>query len=267
MTLPAPVVMVFAGLDPTGGAGLQADIEAVASMGCHAAPIATCLTVQNTHNVMRVEPVSASLVVEQARAVLEDMPVKAFKIGLLGSVAMVEALHTLLRDYADLPVVLDPIVAAGGGAALNDDGTLEAMRDLLLPITTVLTPNTPELRALARGSGSDTLEACAMELLSRGCEFILATGTHAATPRVINVLYGNHRRLHEYTWDRLDGSYHGSGCTLAASVAGLLAQGQEPFSAISSAQRYTWMTLKHGAHLGMGQLIPDRLYWAGAAET
>ncbi|MGF1546295.1 MAG: hydroxymethylpyrimidine/phosphomethylpyrimidine kinase [Thiotrichales bacterium] len=267
MKTPAPVVMLFSGLDPTGGAGLQADIEAAASMGCHAAPIVTCLTVQNTQNVIGVTPVSPTLIVEQARAVLEDMPVKAFKCGLLGSAEQVEALHTLMRDYAEIPLILDPVLVAGGGAELVDTETLFALRELLLPRATVVTPNTPELRALARGSGSDTLEACAMEVLSHGCDFVLVTGAHEATAKVVNTLYGNHRRLQEYQWDRLPGVYHGSGCTLASAIAGLLAQGQEPFSAISAAQRYTWNTLKHAEHLGMGQMIPDRLYWAGNVEA
>ncbi|HHJ19499.1 MAG TPA: hydroxymethylpyrimidine/phosphomethylpyrimidine kinase, partial [Gammaproteobacteria bacterium] len=106
-----PVTMVFAGLDPTGGAGLQADIEAIASMGCHTAPIATCLTVQTTHHVQEVVPVEAALVIQQARAVLEDMPVSAFKIGVVASVEMVEAIHSILHDYSGIPVVLDPVLA------------------------------------------------------------------------------------------------------------------------------------------------------------
>lgn len=254
-----PVVMAFAGNDPTGGAGLQADIETVASMGCQAAPVVTALTVQDTRNVIHFEAVASPLVIEQARAVLEDMPVAAIKIGMLGSVANVEAVHTILTDYPAIPVVLDPILAAGGGAELADSGLREAIIHLLLPLTTVLTPNSVEARRLA--PEADTLDACAQALLSEGCEFVLITGTHENSPSVHNTLYGNMRRLETFTWRRLPHSYHGSGCTLASAVAGLLAQGLEPITAIHEAQEYTWQALKAGYRVGMGQFHPNRLFW------
>jgi len=260
-----PVVMVFSGLDPTGGAGLQADIEAIASMGCHTAPLATALTVQDSCNVSQVSPVDGLFLVEQARAVLEDMPVQAFKIGLLGSVEAVEAIHGVLVDYPDIPLVLDPILAAGGGRELAGDEVVEAIRSLLLPETTVLTPNGEEARALA--PGADTLDACAQELMSQGCEFVLVTGTHEQTPEVENRLFANRRCLETYTWERLPHSYHGSGCTLAAAIAGLLAQGLEPMTAIHEAQEYTWETLQQGFRLGMCQSTPNRLFWARGEEA
>ena len=255
-----PVVMTLAGNDPTGGAGLQADIETIASMGCQAAPVVTALTVQDTSNVMLVEPVSSNLVIEQARAVLEDMPVQSIKLGLLGSVENVEVIHTLLIDYPDIPVVLDPILRAGGGTALADEELQEAMINLLFPLTTVLTPNSEEVRKLAHEG--DTLDACAQELLSIGCELVLVTGTHENTEKVDNILYGNRRRLETFSWGRLPHSYHGSGCTLSSAIAGLLAQGLEPFTAIHEAQEYTWESLKHGYRAGMGQHLPNRLFWA-----
>ena len=255
-----PVVLCLSGNDPSGGAGIQADIEAVASMGGLAAPVITALTVQDTQNVLRLEPVEPALVIEQARAVLEDMPVAAIKIGLLGNVENIEVIHTLLHDYPALPVVLDPILRAGGGSRLTNDAMHQAMRELLFPYVTVLTPNSQEARALAHEA--DTLDACAQELLDDGCELVLITGAHEATHEVENRLYGNHRLLETFNWERLPGSYHGSGCTLAASIAGLLAHGLEPFSAIHEAQEYTWQTLKQGFRLGMGQSHPNRLFWA-----
>jgi len=260
-----PVVMVFSGSDATGGAGVQADIEALASMGCHAAPVITAVTVQDTQDVKGYAPLDHGLIVEQARAVLEDIPVAGFKIGLLGSVEVVEAIHTLLTDYPDMPVVLDPVLASGKGTELADSEVIDAMDSLLLPLTTVLTPNSLEARMLAREA--DTLDACAMALLERGCEFVLITGTHENTPKVINSLYSNNRLLETFTWERLAGSYHGSGCTLAASIAGLLAQGLEPFNAIHEAQEYTWQTLNNGYRIGMGQPLPNRLFWARGEES
>lgn len=261
-----PVVMSFAGLDPGGGAGIQADIEAIASMGCHAAPVITALTVQDTRHLQRYVATDSLLLVEQARAVLEDVAVDAIKIGMVAGAAIVEVLHSLLVDYPDVPVVLDPVLAAGGGGTLADEETIEALRALLLAQTTVLTPNSLEARALA--PEADTLDACAQQLQDLGCEYVLITGAHEPTAEVENVLYGNHRRLETFRWPRLPESYHGSGCTLAAAIAGLLAQGREPLTAIHEAQEYAWEALHHGFRIGQGQLIPNRLFWArGTEET
>ncbi|UCE89814.1 MAG: hydroxymethylpyrimidine/phosphomethylpyrimidine kinase [Pseudomonadota bacterium] len=259
-----PVVMTVSGLDPGGGAGIQADIEAIASMGCHAAPVVTALTVQDTKRLQRFVATDSLLLVEQARAVLEDMTVGAIKIGMVGSVAVAEVLHSLLVDYPDVPVVLDPVLAAGGGGELAGDETIAAVKSLLLTQTTILTPNSVEARALAHEA--DTLDACAQQLQNLGCEYVLITGAHEPTEQVVNVLYGNYRRLETFRWPRLPHSYHGSGCTLAAAIAGLLAQGREPFTAVHEAQEYAWETLRHGYRIGRGQMIPNRLFWARGTE-
>jgi len=187
------------------------------------------------------------------------MPVAAIKIGMLGSVENIEAIYTILKDYPDLPVILDPILSSGAGDILSDNDIIDAMQTLLLPMATVLTPNSKEARQLA--PEADTLDACAQELLETGCEFVLITGTHEPTNHVINRLYGNRRLLETFTWDRLPHHYHGSGCTLAAAIAGLLSQGLEPFSAIHEAQEYTWEALQRGYRIGMGQHLPNRLFW------
>ena len=259
-----PVVMCFSGLDSTGGAGLQADIEAITSMGCHSAPVATALTVQDTQEVRHFEATDAMLLIEQTRTVLEDIPISAFKLGMLGSVANIEAIHSILLDYPDIPVVLDPVLSGGGGGGLITEGMLDALITLLLPQTTVLTPNSIEARALAQQA--DSLEACAQELLEAGCEYVLITGTHENTQHVENSLYANHRLLETFSWERLPHHYHGSGCTLASAIAGLLAQGLDPFAAIHEAQEYTWQCLKQGFRAGMGQHIPNRLFWARGEE-
>ncbi|MCC6206999.1 MAG: hydroxymethylpyrimidine/phosphomethylpyrimidine kinase [Gammaproteobacteria bacterium] len=255
-----PVVIAVSGGDPTGGAGIQADIEALVSMGCHTAPVITALTVQDTQHFMGFEPVNPMVLIQQIRAVLEDMEVAAIKLGMLGSVGVVEAVHTILKDYPRLPVVLDPVLRSGGGAELATGDVRIAMTELLLPLTTVLTPNSLEARALA--PEADSLEACAHALMEHGVEFVLITGTHEHTPSVVNSLYGNGRFIDNYTWERLTGTYHGSGCTLAAAIAGLLAHGADPVHAMREAQEYTWETLKQGYRIGMGQYIPNRLFWA-----
>ena len=257
---PVPVVMVFSGNDPSGGAGIQADIEALISHGCHTAPVITTLTIQDTRDLSGYIPLDGGVIGEQARAVLEDMPVDAFKLGLLTSTEAIEAVHAVLADYPEIPVVTDPVLASGGGSMLADEDVIEALNELILPQTTVLTPNSQEARLLA--PEADAPGACAMALLERGAEFVLVTGTHENTPEVVNALYSNGRLMESFHWDRLDGEYHGSGCTLAASIAGLLAQGLEPFSAVHEAQEYTWQALAAGYRIGMGQHLPNRLFWA-----
>ncbi len=258
--------MALSGSDPTGGAGIQADIETLASMGCHTAPVITAVTVQDTQDVKSFAAIDPTLVIQQSRAVLEDINVAAFKIGMVGSVEIVEAIHSLLIDYPDIPVILDPVLIAGGGTELADDEIRVAMTELLFPLTTMLTPNSNEARLLA--PEGDNLEACAQEILDKGCEFVLVTGTHEATPYVTNILYGNRRRIETYDWERLPGTYHGSGCTLSSAIAGLLAQGIDPVTAAHEAQEYTWESLKQSYRIGMGQYIPNRLFWArGHAES
>lgn len=262
-TLAMPVVMTLAGHDPCGGAGIQADIEAIASQACHPASVITCLTVQDTCNVQRIEPVADYLIEQQAEAVLADMPVAAFKIGLLGSVEVVEAVHRILLQAPDVPVILDPVLAAGGGKSLAAEILLEAIREYLLPLTTLLTPNVPEAAQLAMAG--ETLDEQALSLLDQGCEYVLLTGTHAETERVENVLYGEGKRLRTWTWERLPETYHGSGCTLASACAANLAKGMEISKAVAAAQAYTWGSLQAGRNIGRGQWLPDRFYWRAAS--
>lgn len=256
-----PVVLCFSGFDPTGGAGITADIEALSSQGCIPAGVITALTVQDSCDVMAMEPVDPQLIVQQARAVLEDMPVNAFKLGLMGSEDNISAIHSLLIDYPDVPVVFDPVLASGGsGHALVDDVMLDAMLSLLIPQTSILTPNMRELLRLI--PEADTPTAAAMALLEMGTEYVLATGADEQTKEVVNHLYGEHKLISEYEWPRLPNRYHGSGCTLAACLSGLLAQGMNVEDACVAAQEFTWHSLREGYRLGMGQHHPNRMYWA-----
>lgn len=254
-----PIVMCFSGHDPSGGAGIQADIEALVSQGCHPVTVLTTLTVQDTHNVQEFLPLPAEFVLRQARAVLADMPIAAFKIGMLGSAENAEAIAGLLAEYPAIPVVLDPILAAGGGTRVDSEALLGALRDKLLSQTTLVTPNSDEARRL---TGKDNLDTCARVLLDLGCDSVLITGGHESTPAVINTLYLRGERPDTYSWTRLPAIYHGSGCTLAASLAGLLAHGLPISEAANEAQSYTWQSLAEGYALGQGQQIPNRFYWA-----
>ena len=210
-TLP-PIVLTFAASDPTGGAGLQADLLTLASMGCHPLSVVTALTVQDTRGVDDLLAIDSDWVVDQARKLLEDMPVAAFKLGVLGSIDNITAIAEILSDYPEVPVILDPVLASGRGDALAGDEMIVALRELIVPQTTVLTPNSMEARRLAEEDeeGDDpALDECASRLIELGCEYVLITGTHENTPEVINILYGEAGIVRTDRWKRLPGSFHG----------------------------------------------------------
>jgi hydroxymethylpyrimidine/phosphomethylpyrimidine kinase len=264
-----PTVMIFAASDPSGGAGLQADLMTVSSMGCHGLTVVTGLTVQDTAGIEDFMPIDADWIDDQARVVLEDMPVAAFKIGVLGSVEAIATVAEIVSDYPDIPLVLDPVLASGRGDALADEEAIAAMRELLIPQTTLITPNSIEARRLVHiGDAEDeeqdnlSLEACALQLIEWGSEYVLVTGTHENTAEVINHLYAQRGLVRADAWQRLAASYHGSGCTLASAIAALLANGLEIPEAVFEAQEYTWQALSAGFRLGMGQHLPDRFFWA-----
>jgi len=263
-----PIVLSFAGTDPTGGAGIQADLLTLSSMGCHALTVVTAITVQDTAGVEDMLPIDAEWVTDQARVLLEDMPVAAFKIGMVGSVENCAAIAEVVSDYPDVPLILDPVLASGRGDEMATEDMIDAMRELLIPQTTIITPNSLEARRLA-DDGSDeerSLEDCAKRILEMGCEYVLITGTHENTPQVVNTLYGQGGVIRSDSWQRLPGSYHGSGCTLASAIAATLANGLDIPEAVREAQEYTWQTLNAGFRPGMGQHIPDRFFWAREAE-
>jgi hydroxymethylpyrimidine/phosphomethylpyrimidine kinase len=259
-----PVVLVFAGTDPTGGAGVSADVLTLASLGCHPAVVVTAVTAQDTSGIKQFSCVETELVIAQARAVLEDMPVAAFKLGMLGNTDIAAAVASIVEDYPDVPLILDPVQRSGRGDALADDVLDSALRSLIIPQATLITPNSLEARQLS--PDADTLDACAQELMALGSEYVLITGTHEPTPEVIHRLYGNMRLIETFTFERLPGHYHGSGCTLASATAASLAHGLDAVTAVGEALHYTWETLKYAFRPGMGQHLPNRLYWAGGSN-
>ena len=162
-----------------------------------------------------------------------------------------------------MPLVLDPVLASGRGDELATEEMTDALRELLLPHTTILTPNSLEARRLADVDDDDTtLAVCAERLIEMGAQFVLITGTHEATAEVVNTLYGKSGIVRTDAWARLPGSYHGSGCTLASAIAAMLANGLDIAEAVREAQDYTWHALKKAYRPGMGQFLPDRLFWA-----
>lgn len=268
MSRTPPVVLTFAATDPTSGAGVQADILTLSSIGCHPTSVITAITVQDTMGVDNVLVFDAEWVEEQARAVLEDMEVVVFKLGMLGSVENIAVIAEIIADYPDALLLIDPVLTSGRGDELASEEMQEAMFDLLLPQATLITPNSLEARRLAFMEDSEedeenaSLDESARRLLAAGCEHVLITGTHERTQEVTNTLYGQNGTARSWNWDRLPGSYHGSGCTLASAIAACLAHGLSMEEAVAEAQEYTWATLKGAFRPGMGQYIPDRLFWA-----
>jgi len=244
-----PAVLVFAGLDPGGGAGLAADIAAIGALGCHAMPVATALTVQDNNRVHEVRPVDSAFLTRQADALIDTCSIDAVKIGIPGNRANAAAIARLLRQLraADplLPVVLDPVLASGHGDPLGSGGAAAAVAALaeLLPLATVLVPNLPEAQLLG----------------AVPCEHVLVTGGHAGGDLVVNrwLCDGVERRA--WRMPRLPHSYHGSGCTLAAAIAARLALGDAMGEALEHAQDYCHQTLAHAFWIAPGQRIPRRI--------
>ncbi|HLX81501.1 MAG TPA: hydroxymethylpyrimidine/phosphomethylpyrimidine kinase [Burkholderiales bacterium] len=255
-----PIVLAFAASDPTGGAGIQADLLTIASLGCHPLSVLTGLTVQDTRGVDSLLAIDPAWVTNQARRVLDDMPVAAFKLGVMGSASNAAAVAAILAEHPRAPVVLDPVLASGRGDALANSETMQALQTALFPLTTVLTPNSMEARRFVDASPDSDLSECARKLVKLGCKYVLVTGTHVAGAEVVNTLYDARGMARQDRWQRLAGDYHGSGCTLASAIAVFLARGLEVERAVQQAQEYTWKALAAGFAPGRGQAIPDRFF-------
>jgi hydroxymethylpyrimidine/phosphomethylpyrimidine kinase len=267
MTKTPPCVMTFAATDPSSGTGLQADMLTLASIGCHPLSVVTAVTVQDTVGVESVLVLDADWINDQARTILEDVQVSAFKLGLLGSVENIAVVAEIMADYPDVPLLIDPILTSGRGDDLTNEEMQAAMCELLFPQATLITPNSIEARRLAFYDEGDEVKYCSVEesaqrLLAMGTEYILITGTHERSNDVVNALYGAEGLIKEYHWERLIGSYHGSGCTLTTAIAACMAHGLTVEEALQEAQEYTWQALKNAFRPGMGQFIPDRFFWA-----
>ena len=251
-----PTVLVFAGADPSGGAGIAADILAIAAMGAHALPVITALTVQDNDRVFEVLPVASDVLRRQALALVDKIAIHAVKIGIPGNRANAEAIAGLVGALRlrqpGLPVVLDPVRASGAGDALTSDDALAP----LLALATLVVPNLPEARALwgderaMRGRGGD----------------VLVTGGHAEGEFVVNRwVSGQNER--EWRWPRLAGEFHGSGCTLASAIAARLACGDGMEQALGAAQEYCHRALEGAFSIAGGQRIPLRSTYITSQET
>lgn len=265
-----PCVLVFAGHDPSGGAGIQADIEAIAAQGAHALPIITALTVQDNNSVRAVYPVDERILRQQFDTLQSHIPIAAVKVGIVGSsqnaVVIAECIARLRLGTPLLPVVVDPVLGSGRGDALAVHDAVEAVRPVLR-CASLLTPNLPELLRLTAidmlaSTSSDEARMCYLRD-EFACD-VLLKGGHAEGELVCNYWLPSapgHRvqqAINSWHWPRLSGEFHGSGCTLAAAIAARLALGATMEQSLSSAQSYVQDCLEQAYQIAAGQSIPMR---------
>ncbi|WP_041656397.1 bifunctional hydroxymethylpyrimidine kinase/phosphomethylpyrimidine kinase [Azoarcus sp. KH32C] len=292
-----PSVLAFAASDATGGDGLQSDVLTLASMGCHPLSVLAAVIVRDTRGVEEVLALDSEAVAAQARALLEDIPVRAFKLGMVGSVENVAAIAEILSDYPDLPLVVAPSLGFVDGDESSGEDLLAGIAELVLPQTTVLVASRDEVLQLAAvapdperfaasegedeeddaelfgeedegGGGGEladadlSVEDAINHLLALGVRYILLTGTSEPGPQVVNVLVNSDGPVRTDAWDRLPERFLGAGSTLAAALAAALAHGMEVPEAAREAQEFTWQALSAAYRPGMGLALPDRLFWA-----
>ena len=258
--LEPPVVLCFSNHDPTGASGMQADIETAASLGCHCAPLITYLGVQDTTGLQDAVPVSTELLLEQARAVLEDLPVRAIKIGFVATTDCAEAIHSLLLDYEQLPVVVDPVNRHLRSQLESDPVLTQALLELVFPLADVITMSDEDSALFCHQA--DSTEAKAQSILETGCRHLLLRNTKRKARETVNSLFGRHGLIRTSNWQAIDHRSGDAGDTLSAAIASYLGHSLLAEEAIQQGQNFHWHATANGRQLGMGDKIPNRLFWA-----
>lgn len=260
MTAPrngTPIALTIAGSDSSGGAGIQADIKTFTAFGVYGASVITALTAQNTQGVQGVEPVGPAFVTAQLQSVLSDLDVSVIKTGMLANAAIVEAVADALKSVALVaPVVVDPVMVATSGDVLLQPEAVEAIRRRLVPLASLLTPNLPEAAVLLgtqRAHGDGEVIAQAKALLGLGCRAVLIKGGHATGKMAVDILFDG-ATIERFERPRIATPHtHGTGCTLSAAIAALLARGATLKEAVGRAKAYVSEGLEHGRALGIGR--------------
>lgn len=260
---PSPLILSFGVSDPVGALGVQADLATFAAHGCHALSVVTGLLVADTARVYNLHETDSDWVVDQARMLLEDMPVAAFKIGALANVEQAAAIAEIVSDYPDAPLIVDPFLSSLPDSGLLDDDMVSAIRQILVPQSSVLMLSRVELARMAE-TWRDTpnegmLELDVAELTGSGCEYVLVTGTGSGGQGA-NTLFGRDGVIARIDWQHLPGPFTGAGTTLSAALTALMARGVEIEAALMAAQDYTSGALAAAQRLGMGRYIPNRFY-------
>lgn len=266
----SPLILTFGPTDPVGAVGIQADLASFAAMGCHGLSVVTALFIGDTARIEDMQVIDSDWVSDQARVVLEDMPVAAFKVGAVGSIENVSAIAEIVSDYPDIPLIFDPFLSSLPDQGPDAEDMLMATRELLIPQTTVLIISAGELVRMAEtwreSSEEDLMAVDAMRLIEMGCEYVFVTGTPSHLTDVANTLFDEGGVIRHDNWQRISGSYCGAGGTLAATIAALLANGLDIPEAVFEAQEFTIASIANAQRLGMGKLVPDRYFWAREAD-
>ena len=249
-----PHILVIGGHDPSGGAGIQADIETGAALGCRVFSLVTCLTSQNTQNVYGLSPQSVNALADQFERLFEDVQIDAIKVGLLGDLSIAQWLAPRLNDLK-IPVTLDPVLRAGGGESLSNQALIDHLKADWLPWLTCLTPNRAEARTL---SGRDDTTEAGKSLIETGIQHVIITGADEANDEMVHNTLFNKNEQHQYEWPKLPNTYHGSGCTLATALTCELAKTGDILDAAQQAQAFTWGALSRGEKVSDGQMLPNR---------
>ncbi|MFD2366815.1 hydroxymethylpyrimidine/phosphomethylpyrimidine kinase [Pseudoduganella sp. GCM10020061] len=264
-----PLILTFNMFDPVGAIGTQADVSVFSSFGCHGLCVPTAMLVADTARIEEVHPMECDWLIDQARVLLEDMPVAAFKVGALASIAQVSCIAEVLSDYPHIPLVLDPFVSALPEGGVPGEDMLEAVRQVLIPQATVLVLSHTELDRVAEtwrepNADDDRMASDAGELTATGCEFVLVNCTaphgHGDKKSLSNTLFDIEGEIETLSWPRLQGPFTGAGSTLSAAIGALMAHGHEVPDASAAAQEYTAGALAHAQRFGMGKLVPNRHY-------
>jgi len=255
-----PIVLSLSALDPSGCAGLQADIETAASLGCHCAPVATSLCSTGVAETSEVVPVDTTLIIAQARAVLEDMKVHAIKVGFAGSVRNIEAIHTILQDYPTLPLIIHPTFCLWDKDDPQQAEMPEAIASLLFPRADIAILTMHEINLLVKAG--DTFNATAQAILNLGLRKVLLTESSPTERRWRTGLYDQSGLIQQYEWHQATPSCHGSSSTLTAAIAAFRAHDFPLQAAVEQAQNFTWQAMAAAHQLGFGKPTPHRFFWA-----
>jgi len=248
------IALSIAGSDPSGGAGLQADLKTFHRIGVYGEAVVTLITVQNTRGVTRVEVLAPDLVLEQIHAVCSDIPPHAAKIGALGNQAVVEAVASAARTFT-FPLVIDPVMISKHGAPLIEKAAQQALAACLIPRAFLLTPNLEEATVLAGFSVSDiaSMREAAEKLVSLGAKNVLIKGGHLDADVAVDVLFEPQHGFHEFSTPRIATRHtHGTGCTYSAAITAELAKGARLRDAIGKAKEFITAAIRTAPGLGSG---------------
>lgn len=266
----SPLILTFGVSDPVGAVGVQADLASFAAMGCHGLSVITGILISDTARVEDIQVIDADWLADQARVLLEDMPVAAFKVGALGSVENISVIAEIVSDYPDIPLILDPFMSSMANVGDEGEDILIATRELLIPQSTLMVCSAVELARLAETwrepTTEDALSLDAIRVVELGCEYLFVTGTPCDVHEVANTLFNESGVVRHDKWQRLPGAFYGAGSTISATIAAMLANGLDVPEASFEAQEFTIAAIAHAERLGMGRLVLDRYFWAREPE-